>query len=180
VNRRPITPAEAIHGPRIQERNRDRWAILSALDIGADGDPYLDRLRFLQTPLFGIYLHHIHRPDREPDPHDHPWWMATVIIAGAYTEAVWPDKRDQARYAIRQRRRWSLRHLNRTAAHMITDVRGPLWTLAFVGPKRAGWGFWRGGQFIPWRDYDYPRGPKAAGMTTPQPAGTAKETADAD
>jgi hypothetical protein len=45
--------AEAIHGPRDAKRHRDRWATLSGLDIGADGD--------VQTPLFGLYLHHIHR-----------------------------------------------------------------------------------------------------------------------
>ena len=159
----PTSPAEAIHGHRDRKRNRDRWAILSGIDIGADGDPYLDRLRIAQTPLFGLYLHHIHRPDREPDPHDHPWWMATIILTGGYDEAVWVDKRDRSGYVFRARPRWSLRHLNRRAAHMITDVRGPLWTLALVGPKRGEWGFWRvpgaGGraEFVPWREYDYPR-----------------------
>jgi hypothetical protein len=48
---RDMTPAEAIHGRRDRKRNRDRWAILSGLDIGADGDPYLDRLRIIQTPM---------------------------------------------------------------------------------------------------------------------------------
>lgn len=154
-----LTRAEAIHGRRSRKRNRDRWAVLSGLDIGADGDPYLDRLRIIQTPLFGLYLHHIHRADREPDPHDHPWWMATVILAGSYVEAVWPDKRDRSGYVMRGRPRWSLRCLGRAAAHMITDVDRPLWTLAFVGPKRGEWGFWHAGGFIPWREYDYPRTP---------------------
>lgn len=62
-----------------------RWALLSALDVG-DPDPYLDRLRLVQTPLFGLYLHHIHRPDREPDPHDHPWWFASLVLTGPRRE----------------------------------------------------------------------------------------------
>jgi hypothetical protein len=138
-----------------ERRNSERWAILSGLDIGADGDPYLDRLRIIQTPLFGIYLHHIHRPDREPDPHDHPWWFASIVLAGAYQEKVWPDKRDPSVSAWRIRRRWSPGYIGLGAAHIIKATSGPLWTLVLTGPKRAGWGFWRDGQFIPWREYQY-------------------------
>lgn len=31
----------------------------------------------------------------------------------------------------------------------------PLWTLVLVGPNHGDWGFWREGQFIPWRVYIY-------------------------
>jgi hypothetical protein len=131
----------------------ERWAFLSALDVGADGDPYLDRLRLVQTPLFGVYLHHIHRPDRDRDPHDHPWAFASVVLAGAYEETVWPDKRDAGRLVTRRRPRFSARRLGRDAAHIITTVNGPLWTLVLTGPKRGGWGFWAKGTFVPWREY---------------------------
>lgn len=30
--------------------DRQRWAFFSGLDVGAEGDPYLDRLRIIQTP----------------------------------------------------------------------------------------------------------------------------------
>lgn len=133
-----------------------RWAFLEALDIGAEGDPYLDRLRLVQTPWFGVYLHHIHRPDRDRDPHDHPWWFASLVLAGGYTEEVWPQKtRRRIYHMTRTRRRWSLRCLSRDAAHMITDVAGPLWTLVLVGPRRDDWGFWTPDGFVGWRDYEY-------------------------
>lgn len=135
------------------KRASERWAVLSGLDIGADGDPYLDRLRIVQTPLFGIYLHHIHRPDREPDPHDHPWWFASLVLTGEYAEFVLPDKRCHRRTITRRRRRWSLRCLSRRSAHKVYHVSGPLWTLVVTGPKRGDWGFWNGPRFIPWRDY---------------------------
>jgi hypothetical protein len=135
--------------------NESRWALLSALDVGADGDPYLDRLRIVQTPLFGLYLHHIHRADIELDPHDHPWWFASLVLTGAYQELVWPDKRDPLRADVRHRRRWSLRCIGLGGAHIIETVSGPLWTLVLTGPKRSGWGFWRSGQFTPWREYQY-------------------------
>lgn len=130
-----------------------RWAFLEGFDIGAEGDPYLDRLRIIQTPWFGIYLHHIHRPDKDRDPHDHPWAFASIVLAGAYTERVWPDKHDPGRSVIRHRPRWSRAHLGRQAAHIITSLDGPLWTLVLTGPRRAEWGFWADGEFVPWREY---------------------------
>jgi hypothetical protein len=132
-----------------------RWAFLAPLDIGADGDPYLDRLRIIQTPLLGLYLHHIHRADREPDPHDHPWAFISLVLCGYYREHVWPDKHDPDFMIIRHRLRWSLRTIRRDSAHMITEVSGPLWTLVLTGRKRGSWGFWRGGQLIPWTEYSY-------------------------
>lgn len=136
-----------------ERKTSERWAFLSALDIGADGDPYLDRLRIIQTPWFGIYLHHIHRPDREPDPHDHPWNFASMVLAGWYEELVWADKRDAASWIRRDRPRWSLRRITRNGAHRITGTSGPLWTLVLTGPKVAEWGFWPRGRFVPWREY---------------------------
>jgi hypothetical protein len=145
------------------ERNGSgRWALLSAIDVGADGDPYLDRLRIVKTPLFGLYLHHIHRPDREPDPHDHPWWFASLVLTGGYREIVRPDKRNPGVEVVRERPRGSLRSIGPGGAHRIARTSGPLWTLVLTGPKRAGWGFWPGGRFVPWREYFETSG-KAAG-----------------
>jgi hypothetical protein len=130
-----------------------RWAFLEGFDVGAGGDPYLDRLRIIQTPWFGVYLHHIHRPDIDRDPHDHPWAFASLVIAGGYTERVWPDKRDLAKCHLRQRDRWSLRLLRRSGAHIITEIQQSLWTLVVVGPRRADWGFWTPGGFVGWKEY---------------------------
>lgn len=130
-----------------------RWAFMEGLDVGTDGDPYLDRLRLVQTPWFGIYLHHIHRPDIDADPHDHPWGFASLVIAGGYREAVWPDKHNLGRCVIRERPRWSLQRLGRGAAHIITHTDGTLWTLVLVGRRRGDWGFWTRSGFVGWREY---------------------------
>lgn len=134
-------------------RRSPRWAVLDAIDIGTEGDPYLDRLRILQTPYFCLYLHHIHRADTERDPHDHPWSFASLVLAGGYEEDVWPRKEDSASWAARSRPRWSLRTIRQHQAHAITSVTGPLWTLVLTGPRRADWGFWRDGTFTHWKDY---------------------------
>src|SRR5258708_39683856 len=117
--------------PRTKRR---RWALFSSLDIGADGDPYLDRLELVKTPLFGLYLHHIHREDREADPHDPPWGFASLVLAGGYEESVWPDKRDACRYFRRTRPRWSMRRIGRGGAPIIPPATGPLWTLGLACP----------------------------------------------
>jgi hypothetical protein len=130
-----------------------RWAFMEGLDIGADGDPYLDRLRIVQTPWASLYLHHIHRPDRDHDPHDHPWAFISLVLAGGYTELAWRDKERPSSFRTRERRRWSVARTRRSSAHVITGIEGPLWTLVITGPRRAEWGFWRLGEFIPWREY---------------------------
>jgi hypothetical protein len=136
----------------------DGWSILSGYDIGAENDPYLDRLCIIKTPLFSVYLHHIHRPDSDPDPHDHPWWFASLILCGGYEEMIWPDKMNCRRTVVRSRPRFSLAALGREACHTITSVRGELWTLCLTGPNHGGWGFWVHGRLVPWRDYLDSRG----------------------
>lgn len=130
-----------------------RWGFMEGMDIGSEGDPYLDRLRIIQTPLGSVYLHHIHRPDNDRDPHDHPWSFASLVIAGGYTELSWPDKRRAGQVSTREHRRWSLHRMGRQAAHVITGIDGPLWTLVITGPRRGEWGFWHLGGFTPWREH---------------------------
>ncbi len=129
------------------------WSFLSGFDIGADGDPYLDRLCIIRSPLLSVYLHHIHRRDTDQDPHDHPWAFVSLVLCGSYTERIWPDKSDPRRTVVRYRPRFSLAALGRSAAHMITSVEGELWTLVVAGPRRGDWGFWVRGQYVPWREY---------------------------
>ena len=132
-----------------------RWGLLSGIDIGADGDPYLDRLRLIETPWFAVFLHHIHRPDKDPDPHDHPWWFVSVPLAGTYYEQVWPDKHKPGSYYYRNRIRFSLRSLSRKSAHLIRSIEGPLWTLVLTGRSYGSesWGFWVDGRGVQWRVY---------------------------
>ena len=146
----------------VKNRPSPRWALLEGFQVAKNGRPYLDRLRVIQTPLFGVYLHRIHTPDGDRDPHDHPWWFASLVLSGSYDEMVWdhpedrtrPAWRDQISWArTRHRGRWSLRTIRRSQAHRITDVHGTLWTLVLTGPRRASWGFWTDRGFVDWRDY---------------------------
>lgn len=142
----------------VLNRPGPRWAFLEGFQVSKDGRPYLDRLRVLQTPLFGVYLHRIHIPDRDRDPHNHPWWFASLVVSGGYEETVWDHPEDcacpwTAQTHIRHRGRWSLGTIRRSQAHRITTVHGALWTLVLTGPRRSSWGFWTEHGFTDWRDY---------------------------
>jgi hypothetical protein len=137
----------------INARQGFRYAFIEGEDISKGGDPYLDRLRIFACPLFGIYLHHIHRADLDPDPHDHPWWFTSIILAGLYEEAVWPNKKDRDNWFLRDRKRFSIRRISRKMSHSITVVDGLVWTLVITGPPRGGWGFYTRDGFVSWRNY---------------------------
>lgn len=143
--------------PEPKER---RWAFMSKKIIGSQDNPMLIRWRLIQTPLFGIYLHFIHREDLDRLPHDHPWTFWTWIIRGSYAEDYWADARcigshTSGAYSRSQvRRRWSTRRFSQTSAHRITAVHGHVTTLVIVGKKNRTWGFYDGaGRFIDWREY---------------------------
>ena len=50
-------------------------------DIGA----YMRRW-ILTTPLGTIRIHHITRPDADPELHDHPWNFVSLVLKGWYEE----------------------------------------------------------------------------------------------
>ena len=122
-----------------------RWGFWERFLIGFRDDLYLDRLGIVTTPWFSIKLHRIYRPDRQRDLHDHPWNFVSFILRGSYVEDTPQGQR---------RRRW-FNFKRAEDRHSIREVsRSPVWTLIYTGPKRRSWGFWRGGKFIPWRQYD--------------------------
>lgn len=148
-----------------------RWALWQRLTLVADnGQVYLDRLRILQTPWFGLYLHRMDSPDPGFDLHDHPWWFASLILRGGYIEehaaareapafALLADRYDTCRRGVE--RKWpggSLHSFPLTDCHRIVRLlRVPTWTLVLTGPRRRSWGFYQPEGFVDWRDYDAAR-----------------------
>lgn len=127
--------------------NSPRWAFMNRRLIGSDSDVYLDRLYVVQTPLFGVMLHRIYRPDNQRDLHDHPWNFFSVILLGHYVE-------DTAQGP--KRRRW-FNWKRAEDRHSIRECsRRPVWTLVFTGRKRRTWGFWvdSGTRWVKWTEYD--------------------------
>jgi hypothetical protein len=130
------------------------WALCQPHQVRrADGNPFLDRLKVVQTPWFGIYVHLIDGPDPDPDPHDHPWPFLSVVLSGMYVEMLWPDSR-QLRYCReRLHRRFRPRVMRRRGAHRILSTHGLVWTLCVVGRNHGEWGFWTSDGPVAWRSY---------------------------
>ena len=148
-------------GYQVTGSRSPRWALWSSMHITKpDGSSYLRRLRIVETPWFGLLLHHIDGPDTEADPHDHPWWFASLVLRGGYTEVVWPQASLWGVGKIRKRHsRWSWHAMPLVAAHRITRIEPGTITLVVHGPRVKNWGFWiwdeKGRRpWIPWTEYD--------------------------
>jgi hypothetical protein len=154
---------------KVQGKRSPRWAIWQRMTIPCkDGLTYLVRLRVLQTPWFGIYLHDIHEDDGDRDPHNHPWSFLSVVLRGYYTERVYPDPLGRRQdYTLKTHRRLSVHRMGRESAHRIVDAAPGLKTLILTGPRKATWGFFREvvkhdidhgydvvGEFVDWQDYE--------------------------
>ena len=136
---------------RIAGNRSPNWAFMESFTVPHYDDPkqtYLWRLRIVQTPLFGIYLHRLGTPDPRDTLHDHPWPFLSLVLRGGYTEFV----RGRTTYA--EPRRVRVLNVKRLRdAHWISELdRTPTWTLMFVGRRQRVWGYWdRDGTFT---EYD--------------------------
>ena len=108
-------------------------------DVFEPDEVYLLRWRF-DTPLGSVFLHSIKLPDRDPNPHTHPFSKSvSFILKGAYEEHRGPTG-DQ----IRTLRPGRVNRLSGTDVHRIDSTRDgqPVWTLFYAGkPHGRGWGF---------------------------------------
>jgi hypothetical protein len=142
------------------------WALWHRYVIDRDG-PYITRLRIVQTPWFGIYLHRIHKPD-QPIMHDHPWSFASLVLRGCYWERTAVGLAEAQMFALTngegrrlfrgklQKRGWLSIHRMRLAEfHTITHLAGSVWTLVVVGPRRRDWGFATEHGWQQHDDYDF-------------------------
>lgn len=125
------------NGPK---NNSPKWAILEGFKVPDIDDPkkdYLWRLRILQTPWFGIYLHKLCGPDSRAELHNHPWPFISFVLKGGYMEFVPGPFYAQSRYI----KRVNVKRYN-NSYHWIAELdRTPTWTLVLVGRRRRVWGY---------------------------------------
>lgn len=120
-----------------------RWAFMDTFiipNLDKPSETYLTRLRIIQTPLFGIYLHRMDGPDSRPTLHCHPWNFRSFVLRGGYIE------RRLDPHTLKVNDHHTIRRYNRVRAfesHSIrTLLRVPTWTLVFVGRRVRTWGYW--------------------------------------
>jgi hypothetical protein len=143
----------------------ERWAFFErvvAPDVNRPAEDHMVRLRVVQTPWFGVYLHRILTPDdARPTPHTHPWAFVSLILWGGYVERF--ERRDSAgrlrrRQPSRRRRAGTIHLVRATDAHTITELRrSPTYTIVLAGRRRPepSWGYWDDDGFTPWGEHPY-------------------------
>jgi hypothetical protein len=140
---------------RHNNRFGQRWSVLDWFDIPnpAGDETYLKRLRLIQTPWFGIYVHWINLPDSDPDLHDHPWNFTSTILRGGYVESAAPIS-DPSKARIKAWSRWSTHRMTQDQCHKIVILAPDTVTLIFVGRRRGSWGFYTPNGYVPHEQYE--------------------------
>lgn len=149
-------PAPAFNVKRGSTRGA-RWAVLRMFEVPDATEPdrvYLRRLRLVQTPWFGVYVHWIYLPDRDRDPHDHPWPFASWVLRGGYTESITATRGGGTARASHKRHRWSWHRIPTRVAHSIDSLEPGTVTLVLVGRRCREWGFWTPTGWAHWQTYD--------------------------
>jgi hypothetical protein len=107
--------------------------------IGGADDPYLIRWHLIpRNRVFNIYIHYFLRSDDDRALHDHPWWNASYLMQGSYTEHTIAAGGVEHRHI---RTEGAIKCRSGAAAHRIELHNGPCWTVFITGPVYRRWGF---------------------------------------
>lgn len=122
------------------QRSSPNWAFMELFrvpDLDFPERDYLWRLRILQTPWAGLYLHKLCQADSRSVLHSHPWAFVSFVLRGGYTEYV-----PGAQYAVpRQVKHLNVKRFNKSYHWIDSLWRTPTWTLVFVGRRKRVWGY---------------------------------------
>lgn len=89
------------------------------------------------------FLHNIKLPDRDRNPHNHPYsWQLSILLGAPYTEEYF-DLRYGMETRTKRRRVRFFNWIPGNRYHKITELHGDVWTIFIHGPKHGkSWGFW--------------------------------------
>lgn len=132
------------------------WLDKKKLVIKDDEGPYLTRWHLLKAYVLRTFLHHIHRPDKDRDPHNHPWPFAcSFVLFGGYTERITELDGELRITKIKTHLAgsFSFEAFRPGRYHRIIDVLPGTWTLFVAGPRSRDWGFLVDTTHVPCREY---------------------------
>ena len=104
-----------------------------------------------------LRVHHIRRPDKDAELHDHPFAFWSLVLWGWYREerpAAGESPTPGGGRVHRIRVAGDLDRLGAAEPHRITHVhpRG-CWTLVLTTRRVREWGFWTAGGWTHWREF---------------------------
>lgn len=119
--------------------------------IGKQEDTYMRRWWVIpRNRWFNIYLHHFLRSDDDRALHDHPWWNASILIEGQYTEHTISagGVNHHVEYGT-----GAVKLRGAKYAHRVELTSGPCWSLFITGPNIREWGFHCPAGWRPWQQF---------------------------
>lgn len=147
-----------------------RWTLIK---FGSMVDPTDDRQRHSRGKLM---LHHFLPESRDRDIHSHPWGFVTIVLRGWYDDISLCDLCEgtgrfknpnlngewikcgkcggSGNGRTERMKPGMVRY--RPTSHKHKTISGPngCWTIVITGPIRQMWGFFRNGEWLPWREYE--------------------------
>lgn len=165
--------AGALRGAAEQLTKNNRFWAYTITDP-RDGEPYLSRVLLPRVRAFGLSLrplvHQIHRDDRDPYPHTHPWrWAYFVVVSGGYVDERWVRDDSACRPSQahacsaecpsgwRRERRvlWpgDVNSLRPDDLHRVLEVEPGTVTVGVVGDRVQQWGFLVDDAIVPAPEY---------------------------
>lgn len=114
------------------------WKLMHRRTIPGPPDdpaPIMRRWTLLETPLFGIKIHHILRSDPlKRGFHDHPWSFVSLCLGSRYIDNILgPGGR------IRQKTKRLVFHKSTTPHRIELPSGAKCWTIFITGPRRNDW-----------------------------------------
>jgi hypothetical protein len=136
-------------------RAPDELSAVSTYLIGTEEDKYITRTLFPRVHDCRLLVHTLHRADREPHPHDHPWDEAVfLIVDGGYTDERWYLQDDgEWGWVRRELRPGMVNKLRAIDYHRAIEVLPDTLTFGVVGRRVQEWGFLVDGVKVPHADY---------------------------
>lgn len=107
------------------------------------GELHFERFSIIELPWFAIYIHKIHKADKDPHLHSHPWNFATLTLKGSYVEKYLnTDLFCEKQEAERVKSAGSFASAGRTYFHKIEEILdGPVHTLFVTWGRHENWNY---------------------------------------
>lgn len=104
------------------------------------GELHFERFAILETSLFGIYIHRIHKADKDPHLHSHPWNFWTMVLKGRYSEEyLGKDLFCEEQKFVRVKSAFSISSGDRDYFHKILRVYQTTYTLFVTYGEHKEW-----------------------------------------
>lgn len=151
----------------------NRKLLFERKTIGHPDCPLFKRTNIVRFKSgLSLRVHQFFSNADDRDVHDHPWWFITFVLRGGYTDMIpckvcngdeggcpWCGHHEQGLAVGTNMRPGTIRF--RSANHRHRTMVNPTGctTLVITGPVSRRWGFWRTGEWYPWRKYNEIFGP---------------------